>query len=220
LDSALAEGLADLDVFAPDPVQARTDPNVIGAKADARRWIRRVLKKEWWPKSDRPADYLAVRSPEGYDSVYRYWRRGGTSFLAQATSGWVRVSLRADGVSDKGSGLSRSEAARQVGVVARRYLEDPHGVLGAGRFEVVWRPYGYEGRLRMEGESGRKLAQADPKHQWAWLEGMQVQTDGGSFVFRLGPKTDGDGKICDDRKDWFGHRPPRSQSPTSVPTAE
>ena len=216
LDMTLADRLADLDVFAPDPGQARTDPDVIPAKADARRWIQRVLKKDWWPKSDRPADYLAVRSPEGYDSVYRYWQTGGTGFLAQSTAGWMRLSLRPHAGSDKPSSLGRSEVERRVGTIARRYFEDPHQVLRAARFEVVARPYGYEGRLRVEGDSARRLDQADRGHAFEWLRGLRVQTDGASFVFRLGPKTDAEGKVCDDRKAWFGLRPPRAKLPATT----
>jgi hypothetical protein len=220
LGNEFASKLPEPDVLVPDAALWETDAGTIRAKVDTRLWLRRILRKEWWPRTDRPADYAAVRSMSGYDSVYRFWQAGDTAFVLQSTAGWVQLSLRPGAKSDKDPSMTRQEVEQRLVWIARRYIEDPHKVLRDAKFDLASRPYGYEARLRMEGDVARRLDRADRDHQFEWLRGMVARTNGTSFVFGFGPKTDADGKIRQDRKDWFGKanaQPPRAATTQAEP---
>lgn len=202
LDPAMAEGLGNPDAFLPatEPV---TGSGVYPAMRDSSRWIRRVLRKHWWPKRDRPKDYTALRSPCGYDSVYRHWRADGTSFMAQSTHGWLEVSLRGTTDRTEDPKLDRRVVERRLCRAARSYISDPRKVLVDAAFEFKPAPCGYEARLRLDAKLVRKLDEADRDGDLEWLRGLRVHTNGTSFVFRFGPKTAPDGQIREARKRWF-----------------
>lgn len=221
----LAGGLGNADVYVPDPSERVPVRQAIRAMMDTRQWLRRVLQDRWLPRRDRPKAYLPVTSLRGYDSVYRWWRREDTAFLAQSTYGWLELSVTPDvkGTGDKQAGRKRpdgqsSEHGKHPGVrgvnrdqiearlleVARHYLNDSQGILGHARFEVRPAPYGFEARLRVDAKKRRELIQADAKRQFEWLVDLKAYTDGTSYLIRLAPKTDADGNVRDDRKRWFG----------------
>lgn len=206
LDPVVADRLDNPDVYLP-PAVGETGRGAISAMRDSSQWVRRVLQKKWWPRRDRPRDYIAVTSPRGYECVYRHWRAGGTSFLVQSTYGWLELSLRNGAPSDQAPRLDPKRVQSRLVEVARSYLEDPYNVIEKGRFDLKPAPYGFEARLHLDVQAKRRFDDIDGDHQFDWLRGMKVHTDGTSFLFRFEPKTDRDGKIRDDRKRWFHEVP-------------
>lgn len=202
LDPVMADRLDNPDAFLP-AMERVTGRGVYRAMADSSRWIRQVLQKRWWPKPDRPKDYAALRSPRGYDSVYRHWRTDGVSFMAQSTYGWLEISLRRNTSAVEDPKMDRRRVERRLRRAVRSYIADPHKVLADAGFELKPAPCGYEARLRLDAKLVRKLDEADRKGGLEWLRGMRVQTNGTSFVFHFGPKSDPAGKPREDRKRWF-----------------
>lgn len=212
LDPTMAERLGNADVYLP-PAPPANLRSALPAMRESSQWIRRVLVKKWWPRHDRPKDYIPVTSPRGYDCVYRHWLTGGTSFLAQSAHGWVELSLRKTPGSGHDPRLDRPEVEARLAEAMRIYLSDPHKVLDSARLELKPASYGYEGRLRLTAALRHGLDQADRDRQTTWLRGMTVQTNGTSFLFRFQPKTDSDGKVREDRTRWFGSAGNRQTPP-------
>jgi hypothetical protein len=219
LGGQMAERLGDPDLFLP-PAKRLTGPGVYRAMSDSSRWIRRVLQKRWWPRPDRPIEYAALTSPRGYDSVYRHWQVGGTSFLAQSTYGWLELSLRANTAEIKDPKLAQARVEWRLRRAVRMYIADPHKVLRDAAFELRSARFGYDARLRLDADLVRKLNEADRQHELEWLRRMTVQTNGTSFVFRFEPKTNADGRPRENRRQWFAGSTDTQQARPTATDAE